>query len=93
MGEVGHRGPEFHAEVGAYARERGIESFWAAGDLARHAIDAYGAGARHFDSVEALLQALPHDAPVCAAVLVKGSRFMKMERVVQALRSAGGAAC
>ena len=93
MGEVGHRGPEFPAEVGASARARGIESFWAAGDLARHAIDAYGAGARHFDTVEALLEALPHDAPVCAAVLVKGSRFMKMERVVQALRSAGGAAC
>ena len=93
MGEVGDQGPAFHAEVGDYARERGIESFWAAGDLARHAIDAYGAGARHFDTVEALLEALPHDAPACAAVLVKGSRFMKMERVVHALRSAGGAAC
>jgi UDP-N-acetylmuramoyl-tripeptide--D-alanyl-D-alanine ligase len=93
MGEVGERGPEFHAEVGAYARERGIESFWAAGELSRHAIDAYGAGARHFDTVQALLEALPGDAPACAAVLVKGSRFMKMERVVHALRSAGGAAC
>jgi UDP-N-acetylmuramoyl-tripeptide--D-alanyl-D-alanine ligase len=93
MGEVGTRGPEFHAEVGAYARERGIERFWAAGDLARHAVDACGAGGRHFDTVEALLAALPADAPACGAVLVKGSRFMKMERVVHALRAEGGAAC
>jgi UDP-N-acetylmuramoyl-tripeptide--D-alanyl-D-alanine ligase len=93
MGEVGERGPEFHAEVGAHARERGIESVWTAGTLCRHAADAYGAGARHFDTVEALLAALPGDAPACHAVLVKGSRFMKMERVVQALRAAGSAAC
>jgi UDP-N-acetylmuramoyl-tripeptide--D-alanyl-D-alanine ligase len=92
MGEVGARGPEFHAEVGAYARERGIEHVWLAGELTRHAAQAYGAGARHFDAVEALVAALAADAPACGAVLVKGSRFMKMERVVQALRTPGGTA-
>ena len=92
MGEVGTRGPEFHAEVGAYARERGIEHVWAAGELMRHAAQACGTGARHFDTVEALVAALPAEAPACGAVLVKGSRFMKMERVVQALRAPGGQA-
>ena len=80
MGEVGSRGPQFHAEVGARARQRGIEHLWAVGALCAHA----GAH-RHFDTVAALLAALPQ-APVAASLLVKGSRFMKMEQVVQALQ-------
>jgi UDP-N-acetylmuramoyl-tripeptide--D-alanyl-D-alanine ligase len=81
MGEVGSQGPQFHAEVGARARERGIEQVWATGSLAAHA----GAH-RHFDTVAALLSALPA-APAAASVLVKGSRFMKMEQVVKALQT------
>lgn len=88
MGEVGDQGPAFHREVGAYARERGIEAFWCAGELMTHAAAAY-TGARHFESVAALIAALG-EAPACNAVVVKGSRFMKMEQVVAAL-TAGGA--
>ncbi len=83
MGEVGTQGPQFHAEVGARARERGIEQVWAVGALCAHA----GAH-RHFWDMAALLAALP-EAPAAASVLVKGSRFMKMEQVVQALKQAG----
>ncbi len=86
MGEVGTQGPQFHAEIGARARERGIEHFWAAGTLSEHA----GAH-RHFKDTAALVAALP-EAPACASVLVKGSRFMKMEQVVQALRQVAHAA-
>ncbi|HEX7384838.1 MAG TPA: UDP-N-acetylmuramoyl-tripeptide--D-alanyl-D-alanine ligase [Burkholderiaceae bacterium] len=85
MGEVGDRGPAFHREVGAYARSRGIAALWCAGPQSAEAVSAFGAAARHFPSVEALLAALPKDAPAFAAVLVKGSRFMRMERVVAAL--------
>jgi UDP-N-acetylmuramoyl-tripeptide--D-alanyl-D-alanine ligase len=81
MGEVGSQGPQFHAEVGAHARARGIDSLWSAGQLCAH----LGTG-RHFETVQALIQALP-EAPPAAAVLVKGSRFMKMEQVVQALQA------
>jgi UDP-N-acetylmuramoyl-tripeptide--D-alanyl-D-alanine ligase len=84
MGEVGARGPQFHAEVGAYARERGIAHLWAAGSLCEHAARAFGPGARHFADALQLVAAL-HEAPRCAAALVKGSRFMAMERVVRAL--------
>jgi len=87
MGEVGERGPEFHAEVGARARERGIDAFWTAGPLCTAAAEAYGPTARHFADVDALLAALG-SAPEAASVLVKGSRFMKMERVVHALQEA-----
>ncbi len=84
MGEVGQQGPAFHAEVGGYARQRGIEQLWTVGDLCVHAARAYGASARHFDSVDAMLAALGQAEPAHAA-LVKGSKFMRMPRVVQAL--------
>ena len=59
MGEVGEQGPAFHAEVGAYARQRGIEQLWTVGELCAHAASAYGAAARHFDSVDAARRARP----------------------------------
>ncbi|HMN76280.1 MAG TPA: UDP-N-acetylmuramoyl-tripeptide--D-alanyl-D-alanine ligase [Burkholderiaceae bacterium] len=83
MGEVGSQGPALHAEVGAYARERGIEQMWAAGEASAAAAEAHGA-ARHFENAAALVAALV-DAPAAAAIVVKGSRFMKMEQVVAAL--------
>jgi UDP-N-acetylmuramoyl-tripeptide--D-alanyl-D-alanine ligase len=82
MGEVGNDGPRFHAEVGARARQVGINHFWATGALCAHA----GAD-RHFGSVQALLEALPNHTSHAASVLVKGSRFMRMEQVVQALQA------
>ena len=89
MGEVGIRGPEFHTEVGAHARDQGIDSVWAVGPLCRHTALAFR-GAQHFDSVEALVSALS-SAPQAGSVLVKGSRFMRMERVVAAIRAAAKA--
>jgi len=85
MGEVGAQGPQFHREVGAYARERGIGALYALGTASRDAADAFGQGGRHFDSPEHLRAALP----AAATVLVKGSRFMRMERVVAALTGEG----
>ena len=83
MGEVGDQGPAFHREVGAYAKARGIDAMWTAGSLSADAALAFGA-ARHFDTVQVLIAALG-EAPRCTSVLVKGSRFMKMEQVVAAL--------
>ena len=94
MGEVGTQGPAFHAEVGHYARERGIEHVWTAGELCAHAAQAYGPSARHFPTGADIVAALPtpDQAPVVGSVLVKGSRFMKMEQVVSALTGAAHAA-
>jgi MurE/MurF fusion protein len=83
MGEVGTQGPAFHREAGAYASERGIETLWAAGAESPNTVAGF-AGARAFATVEALVAALDA-APAFASVLVKGSRFMRMERVVAAL--------
>ena len=41
MGEVGQKGPEFHAEVGAYAKARGIEALLTLGDLCQHSSTAF----------------------------------------------------
>ena len=87
MGEVGDQGAAFHTEIGVCARERGIPVLFALGDESRHTVDAFGGAAtgRHFDSIEALNAAVLAQLPDTASVLVKGSRFMQMERVVQAV--------
>ena len=92
MGEVGDEGPRFHAEVGAYARERGIDALWTAGAACAEAARAFGAAARHHERVEALVDAVVSAPPPFASVVVKGSRFMRMERVVEALQAAQGGA-
>jgi UDP-N-acetylmuramoyl-tripeptide--D-alanyl-D-alanine ligase len=90
MGEVGNQGPEFHAEVGAYAAERGLDALYTVGDLCQHAAQAFGA-ARHFDDMAHLLAMTTAQVGEFQSVVVKGSRFMKMERVVEALLSQGEA--
>ena len=84
MGEVGSLGPQFHEEAGRWAHAQGIENFYAIGDQSQLASSSFGAG-QHFDDVEALKSAVLAQLPHVASVLVKGSRFMKMERVVQAI--------
>ncbi len=85
MGEVGNDGPQYHEEVGSYARARGIDRLLTLGELTPHANKAFGAGAAHYDDVDQLNGALDGFFNNEATALVKGSRFMKMERVVQHL--------
>jgi UDP-N-acetylmuramoyl-tripeptide--D-alanyl-D-alanine ligase len=92
MGEVGSEGPRFHAEAGLLARAAGIEQLMATGAQSAGTVAAFGAGAQHFDDIDALVAAVRALRPAAASVLVKGSRFMKMERVVDALQEATHAA-
>ena len=84
MGEVGQQGAQFHAEVGGWAKTLGIESLFTLGDAARVAAQAFGA-ARHFADMPALQAAVLDALPHTGSVLVKGSRFMQMERVIAAI--------
>jgi UDP-N-acetylmuramoyl-tripeptide--D-alanyl-D-alanine ligase len=85
MAEVGERGMDFHEEIGHYARERGIDRLLAVGELSSACVAAFGEGARHFPTLEALISAAQSELRPRTTMLVKGSRFMRMERVVQAL--------
>ncbi|CAM5179921.1 Multifunctional fusion protein OS=Castellaniella defragrans (strain DSM / CCUG 39792 / 65Phen)OX=1437824 GN=murE PE=3 SV=1 [Castellaniella denitrificans] len=83
MAEVGDQGPAMHAEVGAYARQCGVDALLTLGPAARGAAQAFGPQAQAFDAFDELLPHLLAARP--GHILVKGSRSMRMERVVQAL--------
>ena len=82
MGEIGDNGPALHAEAGHYAREQGLDALITLGDASRAAAAAYGPGAQACTSVDEVVAALRGLRP--SSVLIKGSRFMRMERVVKA---------
>jgi UDP-N-acetylmuramoyl-tripeptide--D-alanyl-D-alanine ligase len=83
MGELGDDAAQFHRDIGKVARKAGIEQLFALGELSTGAVEEFGAGARHFSDIETLCPALDKELDAQTTVLVKGSRFMKMERVVQ----------
>ena len=85
IGELGEAADALHAEVGEYAQARGIDLLLTLGEASRHAAVACGAGGKHFDSIDELYEFLDRQLPSGASVLVKGSRFMRMERVVEHL--------
>jgi UDP-N-acetylmuramoyl-tripeptide--D-alanyl-D-alanine ligase len=85
MGEVGEQGEDFHAEIGRHAREAGIERVLCIGSLAAATVEAFGPRGAHFETQEGLIEALLGLVQGSASVLVKGSRFMRMEQVVEPL--------
>lgn len=87
MGELGLSAERLHAETGAKLRALGIERLYGLGPMSHHAVEAFGADARWFPDVEALVRALRAELTPDITLLVKGSRSMRMERVVEALRS------
>jgi UDP-N-acetylmuramoyl-tripeptide--D-alanyl-D-alanine ligase len=85
MGELGADAVAMHAAVGAYAREHNVHHFVTLGENSQHASNAFGSSAQHFKEVELLVKHLKALMKQGVTVLVKGSRFMKMERVVKLL--------
>ena len=90
MGELGDSAAAQHYDIGNLARKRGVDQLFCLGDNASQAVAAFGAGAAHYGSLEALLADLQSRIGKGVTVLVKGSRFMRMERVVEALAAEGG---
>jgi UDP-N-acetylmuramoyl-tripeptide--D-alanyl-D-alanine ligase len=86
MGELGADSDSGHVRVGEAARAAGIERLYTLGHAAALSAGAFGASAQHFTAIEALLAALEAEVEPGTTVLVKGSRFMRMERVVQSLK-------
>jgi len=86
MGELGQQGRRLHREMGEQAKRNGVRRLFALGELAQQAAEAFGDGAEAFADGEALIKRLGQLARPGVLVLVKGSRSMRMERVVAALR-------
>lgn len=96
INEIGHNEKKYYKEIGQYAYQCGIEYFFGFGSGIRYAVQAFYAEsitchytvkviAQHFNTIEAINLAVKQAASAHTLVLVKGSRFMKMERVVQYL--------
>ena len=88
MAELGEFAPEAHLEVGEFARAAGIERLYATGELMQRAVESFGAGAQWFSSTTTLTQALTRALETAGPqvrLLIKGSRFNHLERVVDAL--------
>ena len=85
MGEIGEMTGQFHDEVGGYAKSQGVDRLLAVGEASALAARNFGAGGEHFRKIEDLVATLVAELTPETIVLVKGSRFMRMERVLDAV--------
>ncbi len=86
MAELGEAAPALHAQIGLEARAAGVDRLFALGKHSQETAGAFGAGARYYERIQELLADLENELAADTTVLVKGSRFMQMERVVQSFR-------
>ncbi|MCE9570415.1 MAG: UDP-N-acetylmuramoyl-tripeptide--D-alanyl-D-alanine ligase, partial [Rhodocyclales bacterium] len=82
MGEAGAAAGQFHDEIGGYAKSHGIDRMLCLGELSAAAAANFGEGGEHFLRLDDLVKTLSNELGPQTTVLVKGSRFMRMERVV-----------
>ena len=87
MFELGDDAATLHFEVGTAIRVAGVDRLLTLGDLSSNAAAAFGDGAQAFTLLEELIAAAAGGLSPNVNVLVKGSRGMRMERVVAALRA------
>jgi UDP-N-acetylmuramoyl-tripeptide--D-alanyl-D-alanine ligase len=85
MGEIGEASGQYHDEIGGYAKSQGIDRLYALGEATKASVRNFGDGARHFCHIDKLIAAVDKESGPETTILVKGSRFMKMERVADAL--------
>ena len=86
MAELGESAAELHFEAGQQAKQMGVEKLFAMGVLSRNAVKGFGEGASFYEGRDELIKAVTENMNVSTTVLVKGSRSMEMEKVVNALR-------
>lgn len=85
MGEIGEGSHQCHDEIGGYAKSQGVDRLYALGEASAQAVRNFGEGGRHFCNIDKLIAAVQKELAADTTVLVKGSRFMRMERVADAL--------
>jgi UDP-N-acetylmuramoyl-tripeptide--D-alanyl-D-alanine ligase len=85
MGEIGEQSFQYHDEIGGYAKSEGVDYLFGLGEMSEVAARNFGEGGYHFNRLDDLVAAVKAELNADTVVLVKGSRFMKMERVVDAI--------
>ena len=85
MGELGDAAEQLHREAGEQARELGINHLLTTGDISRYAAMGFGAAGEFYEDRERLINVLEQSLGKDSTVLVKGSRSMGMEQIVNAL--------
>ena len=85
MGEIGEQSFQYHDEIGGYAKSEGVDFLFGLGEMSEVAARNFGEGGFHFSKLDDLVAAVKAELNADTVVLVKGSRFMKMERVVDAI--------
>jgi len=85
MRELGEQAVLLHEECGKFAKENNIDFLFATGELMKNMVKAFGENAKHFENQVLLIEALKPYLNKDTLVLVKGSRSMKMENVVEAI--------
>lgn len=87
MGELGHSARAFHERIGVETRGAGVDKLFTLGELSAYTTASFGPGARHFERMEELLPAVQELLAPDVTLLIKGSRFMKMEQVVKSIEA------
>ena len=87
MGELGADSAAMHSEIGAYAKDSGLDQLWGVGPELESAVAAFGGGGRHFADKASAVQALSGAFASGDVVLIKGSRSTAMEQVLHALQN------
>tara|TARA_Y100000817_G_scaffold304014_1_gene286560 strand:- start:3154 stop:4506 length:1353 start_codon:yes stop_codon:yes gene_type:complete len=85
MGELGQDAVRFHEDVGVIAKQNNIDGLFTIGDLSMNATKSFGKGAFHFSNYDELGESLTRILNKDTNILVKGSRAMKMEKIVEML--------
>ena len=85
MGELGEDEVLLHKAVGRAAKRLGIDRILATGKLSKNTVKTFGNGAQWYENIDGLVEELQRTATEDTNILIKGSRFMEMERVVEAL--------
>ncbi len=85
MGEIGETSGQLHDEVGGYAKSQGVDHLFALGEVSEVAARNFGEGGHHYTRLDDLVSAVRKQMDADTVVLVKGSRFMRMERVIEAI--------
>lgn len=85
MLDLGRQENELHGQIGAYAREKGVDLLYAFGPLSKHTAQAFGSGGTWFETKEEIVDHLSSMLEDDVVILIKGSRAMSMDSIVTQL--------